>query len=83
MNKSTYFSSLLAILNPHTNEARDYPHKEMITFVVVTSHAPKSTYSPKLTEEILILSDGMLRETVDDMMGLTMELEWGDMEGLE
>jgi hypothetical protein len=73
MTKSTYS------FNPHTEPERDYPHTNLITFVVVTRHAPKSTYSPHLTESLVTWSDTNLRNMIDKMMGVDgMEYEMFD-----
>ena len=77
MSKSTY--NALWMLNPHLSDKTPYPHKDSITFIVVTRHAPKSTYSPKLTESIVTWSDDHLQHTIDEMMGLD---EWDVIEDL-
>ena len=65
--KSTYAMELG--VNPHIHkEALNYPHANEIMFVVVTKYAPKSTYTPHLTESLLIWSDDMLRDIVDEIM---------------
>jgi hypothetical protein len=68
MSKSTY--NAFWLLNPHMYVKDDYPHKDSITFIVVTTHAPKSTYSPPLTESLVAWSDEYLQHVVDEMMGL-------------
>ena len=79
MSKSTYSSAW--ILNPHlSSEEEEYPHKDLITFIVVTRYAPKSTYSPRLNNELVEWSDRFIGKVVDDMMGITEEyMEMGDI----
>jgi hypothetical protein len=74
MTKSTY--NLTWLLNPHFGDETPYPHRDSITFVVVTRYAPKSTYSPKLTESIVTWSDDHLQQTIDEMLGLDGMQEW-------
>jgi hypothetical protein len=77
MSKSTY--NAFWLLNPHKDDVSDYPHKDMITFIVVTRYAPKSTYSPMLTESLLTWSDDHLQHTVDELMGMeTMAWDIGE-----
>lgn len=78
MSKSTYSSTW--ILNPHLSSEEEYPHKDLITFIVVTRYAPKSTYSPRLNNELVEWSDRFIGKVVDDMMGITEEyMEMGDI----
>ena len=74
MSKSTYFSPWT--LSPHKSSMslKDYPHKESISFIVVTRYAPKSTYSPKFDNNMVEMSDKVLSEAVDEMMGLGDEM---------
>lgn len=74
MSKSTYPSPWT--LNPHRSSASlsNYPHKDSISFIVVTKYAPKSTYSPKLNSGIVEWSDRILSEAVDEMMGITTDI---------
>ena len=73
MSKSTYHSSL--VLNPHMSMTEDYPHKDMITFIVVTRYAPRSTYSPRMDQTIIEWSDRFIGKVLDDMMGVSEEEE--------
>lgn len=87
MSKSTYTQSLWS-LNPHTSPSSltNYPHKDSISFIVVTKYAPKSTYSPKLNNGIVEWSDRILSEAVDEMMGMAdivAFMEEGEEEGEE
>jgi hypothetical protein len=70
MTKSTY--TMLWMLNPHMGTEEPYPHKDSITFIVMTGHAPKSTYSPPLTESLLIWSDEYVQHVVDEMIEESM-----------
>jgi hypothetical protein len=72
MDRSTYLYFVNGIQgdDPHTLDDYYYPHKDMISFIVVTQYAPKSTYSPKLTRDIVDITDLHIRKTVDGMMGL-------------
>lgn len=73
MDKSTYlqyFNQLSLGNDPHALDDYYYPHKDMISFIVVTQYAPKSTYSPRLTKSMVDITDFYIRKTIDGMMGL-------------
>lgn len=75
MDKSTYNDLMLLCSDPHmsgndNNDLRLYPHKDIISFIVLTKHAPKSTYSPSLNSSIVKQSDKCLRSTIEEMMDI-------------
>ena len=74
MTKSTYFSPWASSPHKSSPSLKDYPHKESISFIVVTRYAPKSTYSPRLDNSMVEMSDKILSEAVDEMMGMTEEM---------